>query len=200
MVKVPRAGRVKTRLGRDIGMTRAAWWFRHQTARLIRRLRDPRWQIVLAVTPDRDGLQFRRWPTDIARISQGAGDLGDRMARVLRATPGPTVLIGADIPGVTRAHIARAFQALGAAPSAIGPAPDGGYWCVALRHPASPPAHLFHGVRWSTEHALEDTLPTLPQPVATLDLLADVDSASDLSIRAGQVPAKLPRDLPGTPC
>ena len=49
MVKEPRPGRVKTRLGRDIGMVGAAWWFRHQTRSLIRRLRDPRWQIVLAV-------------------------------------------------------------------------------------------------------------------------------------------------------
>ena len=38
MVKAPVAGRVKTRLGTDIGMTQAAWWYRHQTAGLIRRL------------------------------------------------------------------------------------------------------------------------------------------------------------------
>ena len=180
MVKVPRPGRVKTRLGRDIGMTAAAWWFRHQTNALIRRLRDPRWHIVLAVTPDHEGLQFRAWPRDIERIPQGAGDLGARMARVLRSTPGPTLLIGADIPGITRVNIARAFDALGSSSSAIGPATDGGYWCVALRHPAYPPRRMFDGVRWSSEHALDDTLPTLPQPVARLAQLADVDCADDL--------------------
>ena len=37
MVKAPVAGRVKTRLGCDIGMTNAAWWYRHQTARILRR-------------------------------------------------------------------------------------------------------------------------------------------------------------------
>jgi len=181
MIKVPRTGRVKTRLGRGIGMTSAAWWFRHQTTRLIRRLRDPRWQIVLAVTPDREGLQFRGWPSDLARLPQGSGDLGARMARLLRATPGPTVLIGSDIPGVRRGHIARAFQALSSSSSAIGPATDGGYWCVAIRHPSQAPVRLFHGVRWSTEFALEDTLPTLPQPVVRLAQLADVDTAGDLS-------------------
>ncbi len=180
MLKVPRAGRVKTRLGRDIGMTGAAWWFRHQTAALIRRLRDPRWRIVLAVTPDREGLQFRRWPWELARTPQGPGDLGKRMARVLHATSGPTVLIGADIPGIRRGHVARAFRALGTSPAAIGPARDGGYWCVALRHPARAPSRIFKGVRWSTEHALADTLPKLPQPVARLDELADVDRAADL--------------------
>jgi len=180
MVKVPRPGRVKTRLGREIGMTTAAWWFRHQTNSLIRRLRDPRWQIVLAVTPDCEGLQFRAWPRDIERIPQGPGDLGARMARVLRSTPGPTVLIGADIPGINRVQIVRAFRALGSSPSAIGPATDGGYWCVALRHPAFAPQRVFEGVRWSSENAFEDTLPTLPQPVARLAQLADVDCADDL--------------------
>ena len=62
MLKVPRPGRVKTRLGRDIGMTAAAWWFRHQTARLLRELRDPRWRLVLAVSPDREGGASRAWP------------------------------------------------------------------------------------------------------------------------------------------
>ena len=42
MVKEPRAGRVKTRLGKDIGLTAAAWWFRHQVKRLLRRIDDPR--------------------------------------------------------------------------------------------------------------------------------------------------------------
>ncbi|MGI9394516.1 MAG: TIGR04282 family arsenosugar biosynthesis glycosyltransferase [Boseongicola sp.] len=181
MVKEPHPGQVKTRLGREIGMISAAWWFRHQTMRLIRRLRDPRWQMILAVSPDYEGLNSRVWPVDLLRIPQGTGDLGARMARALRATFGPTVLIGADIPGVKRRHIADAFRALGSSPSAVGPATDGGYWCVALRHPVCAPLHMFNGVRWSTKFALEDTLPTLPQPVARLAKLADVDAASDLA-------------------
>ncbi len=42
MLKLPQAGRVKTRLGAQIGMTASAWWFRHQSAALLRRLQDPR--------------------------------------------------------------------------------------------------------------------------------------------------------------
>ena len=49
MVKEPRAGRVKTRLGRDIGMVPAAWWFRHQSIRTLRRLVDLRWRTVLGL-------------------------------------------------------------------------------------------------------------------------------------------------------
>jgi uncharacterized protein len=182
MVKEPHPGRVKTRLGRDIGLVGAAWWFRHQTRRLIRRLRDPRWQIVLAVSPDREGLTSRVWPADLMRAPQGRGDLGDRMARMLRGMPpGPVCLIGADIPDVSPTHIARAFQALGDHDAVFGPAPDGGYWLIGAKHGAKLPKGLFDGVRWSTEHALGDTLATLPNlRVAMIDTLQDVDTVADL--------------------
>jgi len=182
MVKEPRPGRVKTRLGRDIGMVGAAWWFRHQTRALIRRLRDPRWQIVLAVSPDREGLNSRVWPTDLPRAPQGRGDLGDRMGRMLRGMPkGPVCLIGADIPGITRSHIGAAFAALGRNQMVFGPAPDGGYWLVgAQRYGALAPG-LFGNVRWSTDHALSDTLASVPNArVGMLDQLRDVDTVADL--------------------
>ncbi|WP_425080135.1 TIGR04282 family arsenosugar biosynthesis glycosyltransferase [Ruegeria denitrificans] len=182
MVKEPRPGRVKTRLGRDIGMVGAAWWFRHQTRSLIRRLRDPRWRIVLAVSPDQQGLKSRVWPADLPRAAQGRGDLGDRMARMLRGMPkGPVCLIGADIPGISRPHIARAFDALGPSQMVFGPAPDGGYWLVGAQRYAALPASLFRDVRWSTEHALADTLASIPGcRVSLLDLLRDVDTVADL--------------------
>ncbi len=182
MVKEPHPGRVKTRLGRDIGLVGAAWWFRHQTRRLIRRIRDPRWQIVLAVSPDREGLTSRVWPADLMRVPQGRGDLGDRMARMLRGMPpGPVCLIGADIPDVSPAHIARAFAALGDHDAVFGPAPDGGYWLIGAKHGSTLPKGLFHDVRWSTEHALDDTLATLPNlRVAMIDTLLDVDTVADL--------------------
>lgn len=182
MVKEPRPGRVKTRLGRDIGMVGAAWWFRRQAGSLIRRLRDPRWQIVLAVSPDREGLSSRIWPPDLPRAPQGRGDLGQRMTRMLRGMPkGSVCLIGADIPGITRAHIARAFDTLGPSQFVFGPAHDGGYWLVGAQRYAALPAALFTDVRWSTEHALDDTLASVPGcRVAMIDTLRDVDTVADL--------------------
>ncbi|PRY92853.1 hypothetical protein BCF33_1715 [Hasllibacter halocynthiae] len=180
MVKEPRPGRVKTRLGRDVGMVPAAWWFRRQTAALIRRLRDPRWDLLLAVAPDAEGLASRVWPAGVPRVPQGGGDLGDRMGRLLRSLPpGPALICGADIPGIDRLAVAEAFAALGRAPAVLGPAPDGGYWCVGLRRAAAPPARLFEGVRWSSPHALADTRATLPGAVL-VRTLRDVDTAADL--------------------
>lgn len=182
MVKEPRPGRVKTRLGRDIGMTAAAWWFRHQCARTLRRLRDPRWRVVLAVSPDREGMASRVWPGPAPRIAQGSGDLGDRMGRVFRSLPpGPVLIVGSDVPGITPAHVARAFAALRGHDAVIGPAPDGGYWLIGFRRQRPLPGRLFEGVRWSGPHALADTLATMRGlRVARTDTLADVDTARDL--------------------
>ncbi|MEP5731421.1 MAG: TIGR04282 family arsenosugar biosynthesis glycosyltransferase [Sulfitobacter sp.] len=182
MVKEPRPGRVKTRLGRDIGMTTAAWWFRHQTQALIRRMRDPRWDLVLAVSPEVTGLTSRIWPSDLPRWGQGQGDLGDRMARMLRgAAGGPACVIGADIPGIKPQHIGQAFKALGNHDAVFGPAFDGGYWLIGLKHPQRQPPSLFNGVRWSTEHTLADSKLTLPDHrIAEIASLADVDTADDL--------------------
>ncbi|MDJ1015504.1 MAG: glycosyltransferase [Paracoccaceae bacterium] len=193
MVKEPRPGRVKTRLARDIGAVDATWWYRHQVRSLLRRLRDPRWRLVLAVDPDPGALRSRDWPFDVARIGQGRGDLGARMIGSLRQAPGPAVLIGSDIPGVSRPHIAGAFRLLGAAPAVLGPSSDGGYWLIGLRHPRRVKAQALEGVPWSHGETLSATRPRLPGPVALADTLDDIDTAADLTryLAAGK-PVTLP--------
>ncbi len=183
MVKEPHPGRAKTRLGRDIGMTRSAWWFRHQSRRLLRAVDDPRWQTWLAVSPDRPGLSSCIWPAHLPRLPQGAGDLGTRMARLFHILPpGPALIIGADIPGITAAHIARAFAALGPVDAVLGPADDGGYWLIGLKRTRPAPMSFLKGVRWSTRHALFDTLASMSgRKFSLTDRLSDVDTARDLA-------------------
>lgn len=183
MVKEPVPGRVKTRLGRDLGMVPAANWFRNQALSTIRRLDDPRWDLVLAVSPDQAGLISRFWPSHIARVPQGRGDLGARMGRLLRASPVPkTCIIGADIPDIRPHHILNAFAALGSHSGVLGPSDDGGYWLVGLRHGKHGPAGLFAGVRWSTQFAREDTKQSAKSiRWACIDTLSDVDTLDDLT-------------------
>ncbi|MEQ9692675.1 TIGR04282 family arsenosugar biosynthesis glycosyltransferase [Shimia sp. SDUM112013] len=182
MVKEPRPGRVKTRLGQDIGMTRSAWWFRHQSAALLRRLVDPQWDVFLAVSPDGEGMSSRVWPPKFPRLPQGSGDLGDRMARMFQTVPaGPVCIIGADIPGIQRQHIAQAFLALGNHDAVFGPAMDGGFWLTGLKRVGPVPVDLFKDVRWSTRHALADSLATLKgKRIAMVAALQDVDTYADL--------------------
>lgn len=182
MLKEPRPGRVKTRLGRDIGMVPAAWWFRHLCRALLRRLNSPKWHLLLAISPDR-AINSRIWPAHLRRIAQGPGNLGQRMARLFRhLPPGPVVIIGADIPGITPRHITNAFTVLGNHDAVIGPAPDGGYWLIGLKRSKPPPASLFHNVRWSSPHALADTCASLPSAkIALINTLQDIDTAADLA-------------------
>ena len=181
--KEPRAGRVKTRLARDLGATAAAWWYRHQTARLLRKLgQDARWETVLAVSPDNAASDSRVWPGHLCRYAQGHGDLGVRMARALRAWPSrPVLLIGSDIPGVLPRHIADAFRKLGQHDAVLGPATDGGFWLIGLKRGSLPAPTLFHNVRWSGPHAMEDTLASMPGlRIGFAATLNDVDRAEDL--------------------
>ena len=184
MVKEPNPGRVKTRLGRSIGMTNAAWWFRHNAQSLIRKLSvDSRWKTILAVSPDIDGLTSRVWPNHLPRWAQGGGNLGDRMGNIFRNAPkGPILIIGADIPNIKPGFINDAFDALGNHDAVVGPALDGGYWLIGLKRGARPiPNSLFKGVSWSSETTLSDTLDSLgANKVKHIIQLQDVDTADDL--------------------
>jgi uncharacterized protein len=182
--RAPRLGAVKRRLARGIGNRAALRFHEAVLGRLLRALAaDRRFRTVLAVSPDR--ASFRR-PRGLARIGQGAGDLGKKMDRVFRRLPRQRVaLVGSDIPEVNAADLARAFYALGGADAVFGPAEDGGYWLVALspRRPARP----FARVRWSSEHALSDTLANFAgRKIAFLRTLSDVDTEEDYKRMDGE--------------
>ncbi|MFO1162403.1 MAG: TIGR04282 family arsenosugar biosynthesis glycosyltransferase [Reyranellaceae bacterium] len=180
--RAPQAGQVKRRLAREIGMFAAARFYRttlDQTLRLLSG--DRRWTVWLFVTPD-NSLGHPSW-RGLKRRRQGHGDLGQRMRRPFDTLPsGPVVLVGSDIPALRPRHIARAFALLGSNDLVFGPATDGGYWLIGARRLRPLPDSLFAGVRWSTPHALADTLATIPErySVGLVDTLDDIDDAADL--------------------
>ena len=179
MAKQPRIGRVKTRLGAGIGAMEATRAYRVMLAETLNTLsRDPRWQTWIAVSGVHE-LHARVWPETVNLVDQGTGDLGDRMQRMFNTLPiGPVVIIGSDVPNIERADIANAFHQLGRHDAVFGPAPDGGYWLVgqSRRRTVLP---MFDNVRWSSEHALSDTMANLKgAPVKLLRQLADVDDAA----------------------
>jgi len=170
--RVPLLGAGKSRLAREIGAVAALRFERLMLARSLRRLgRDRRWRLCLALSPDREAGRRGAMP-------QGRGDLGARMRRAMAGcAPGPIVLVGTDIPGMTAAHVAAAFRLLGRFDFVFGPARDGGFWLVGARH--RPPD--FGEVRWSTRNALADVLANLPRSrsvgfAATLDDVDDGDA------------------------
>ncbi len=179
MAKQPRIGRVKTRLGAGIGTMEATRVYRVMLAETLNILsRDPRWQTWVAVSGVHE-LNANVWPGNVNLVDQGTGDLGDRMQRMFNTLPiGPVVVIGSDIPNIERADIANAFHQLGRHDAVLGPAPDGGYWLVGQSRKRTV-LQMFDNVRWSSEHALSDTMANLKgAPVTLLRQLADVDDAA----------------------
>src|SRR5206468_9547807 len=71
---------------------------------------------------------------------QRGGDLGERLrsafAELLRDESDRALVIGSDTPRLTAAQIDQALAALESHDAVLGPARDGGYWCVGLRRPA----------------------------------------------------------------
>jgi rSAM/selenodomain-associated transferase 1 len=177
-VRAPELGHGKRRLAREIGDVATVRFERLMLALLLRRLAaDRRWRLRIAVTPDKARRRARYWRRGVDVTGQGGGDLGVRMRRALAACPpGPVVLVGGDIPALAARHVATAFHQLGGCDLVFGPAEDGGFWLVgARRRPRLPP--LFDKVRWSSPHALADTLADLPRRVTVgfVDRLEDVD-------------------------
>ena len=180
MATSPCAGRAKRRLAASIGAISATRFYRSCLSHTLMRLaRDPRWQTLLAVSPDSD-MDAAFWPRAIERLPQGHGDLGARIQRLFRRLPpGPAIIVGSDIPAIKASDIACAFRLLGNADAVFGRATDAGYWLVGLRRT---PRRLatFAGVRWSGPHALADTLGNLKgSRVAFAATLSDVDTEED---------------------
>ena len=182
MAKSPLLGRVKRRLSHEIGDVVATRFYRSCLSHSVLRLAsDPRWRTVLTITPDRD-IAERFWPARprIVLLPQGRGDLGQRMQRIFMGLPpGPAIIVGSDIPSLRPANVAEAFSRLGGADAVLGPARDGGYWLIGLKRTRGLPSP-FAGVRWSSSHALADTLANLRgRRIAFAPTLSDVDTEKD---------------------
>jgi rSAM/selenodomain-associated transferase 1 len=179
MAKSPRLGRVKRRLGHEIGNVAAIRFYRSCLSHTVLRLaQDGRWRTLIAIDPDRDvGARFQASHKLVARLTQGRGDLGRRMQRLFALLPpGPAIIVGSDIPAMRASDIARAFASLGRGDAVFGQAPDGGYWLVGLKRTPKLLAP-FARVRWSSRHALADTLKNLEgKRVAFVATLTDIDT------------------------
>ena len=182
-VKEPRVGKVKTRLADDIGPINATFWYRRQLNHLLNNFkRSSPYAKHLFVTPHRGLKYFRPYTRQGWRLCcQSPGDLGKKMASAFFSVGhGPKLLIGSDIPAVSRQHIRLAFKQLNSVDAIFGPAQDGGYWLIGLSRFVMPP-NLKH-VRWSSKYALSDTLSKFGPKLSVklIQTLKDVDRGSDL--------------------
>ena len=176
MAKAPIMGRAKTRLAADIGVTHAKRIYRQMMSQVIRNVKDPRWDTVLAVTPPSAMGQVPEWK-GTEQIPQVPGSLSPRLAAIFHYN-GPTAVIGTDCPQVGAPDIALAFKALKSHRAVFGPADDGGFWLMGMNGPIS--SKVFDNVRWSHAQTLADITRNIGGPVHKLRTLTDVDDLKAL--------------------
>lgn len=180
--RAPRLFNGKRRLALDVGNLRAFQFYRSNLKRLIGALGSGPWQMHIAVASEKD--RHHHLFKQESVIVQPEGDLGFRMATVLSQFEGSArVLIGSDIPTLESSHIHSAFRALLNHELVVGPAPDGGFWCIGIKPHHVESSGFMRGVRWSSPNALSDTLATVSTStrVAKIESLADVDDGASLA-------------------
>jgi rSAM/selenodomain-associated transferase 1 len=177
--RFPTPGQAKTRLIPALGAEGAAALHRRLTERTLVAMHAAGLPIELLVT-GAPLMDFHVWLGETLVIKeQGEGDLGARLARAAEAAP--VILLGADAPDLSPAHLRAAAEAVRRGQVVIGPAEDGGYWLLGLPMPA---LFLFDTMPWSTDVLLAATLDRLLAhgivPIL-LDRLADLDRPEDLA-------------------
>ena len=200
-VKEPRPGAVKSRLAATIGPDRAARVYQALADEEIRRT-APRGdefarQFVFSPPGARDRLAA--WLPGETLVEQSDGDIGERMAHAFEQAfargARRVVLVGSDVPSLSREDVREAIETLDDQDVVIGPSTDGGYYLLALKR-ADP--GLFEGVPWSTPQVLTATLDRavrLGRSVRVLHTLADVDTAEDLAAGWSRIAPLLPEAL-----
>jgi uncharacterized protein len=201
MAKAPVTGRVKTRLGATIGPEAAA---RVAAASLLDTLvacRGAFDECHLALDGDlraaheEDALRdhLRDW---VVHPQLGA-TFGERRAHAhMRvAGAGATVQVGMDTPQASARDLHDVAVAWEEGNAVLGPAPDGGWWVLALQDPAA--AACLAGVpmsRADTHGRTRDALVAAGQTVVPARTLRDIDTAGDADAVWGELTGGFFRD------
>jgi rSAM/selenodomain-associated transferase 1 len=195
MMKAPRAGRVKTRLG--------VAYAPQQIVELYRALVDDTFELArqlpvrtVAVCPAGDETALAEWlPPHIEIVVQRgtglAAGLESTFEQLCTDAGYPVIAFDADSPHVPANAIEWAFAALAGADLVVGPCDDGGYYLVGARRCY---AHLFDAAAVGGQTACDALMAAAAQQrlrVAVGASYYDVDLPGDLS--------RLARDLADAP-
>jgi glycosyltransferase A (GT-A) superfamily protein (DUF2064 family) len=186
VAKAPVPGRVKTRIGVDIGMQAAAALAAAALLDTIAACRAAFTDCHLALDGDLDDAvrsdELRRRLTGWTVHPQRGDGLGERLARAHAAAAGdgPTVQVGMDTPQLTSTDLLAIAEAASGGDAVLGPATDGGWWVLALSDPSA--ALALSSVRMSRPDTFESTRHALAgagQTVRVGHELTDVDTMQD---------------------
>jgi rSAM/selenodomain-associated transferase 1 len=184
--KYPEPGQVKTRLIPLLGANGAAEVHRCMvvhTLEWVRRLLEERsLQVAVYFDGGNAHLMTECFGRDWNFMEQTSGDLGARLSAALALTDRPTIVVGTDCPDLGPIHIHQAIEALRHDDVVLGPAADGGYYLIGIRHFYRP---LFTAIPWGTDsvcRTTRDIASSLMLSVTMLEELSDIDRPEDMGL------------------
>ena len=195
-LKFPEPGRVKTRLGAEVGDEEAVRIYRELVRCVLGRIPDEQ-RVRIVFDPVDKELEVRDWlagQVEQAGVvdfrAQVEGDLGERMRAAFDEAFADgaerVVVVGTDCVDLGKVEYRDALWMLEAGHDVVfGMAEDGGYYLLGLSRPAP---GLFRGIPWSSEQTLAASFAAasdaglvvgLLRPLSDVDTLADWERVKD---------------------
>ena len=186
MAKQPQPGQTKTRLCPPLTPVEAAALYEallRDTIDLVAGVTGC--ALAVAVTPPAGRTYFETiTPPGTLLLPIAGADIGRcldlALGRLLAMGFRKALALNADGPSLPPQVLQQAVAALDAHELVLGPAQDGGYYLIGLKHLVP---ELFEGISWSTDTVLAQTLAraaVLGLDVIQLPAWYDVDTAADI--------------------
>ncbi|SDS24283.1 TIGR04282 family arsenosugar biosynthesis glycosyltransferase [Gramella sp. MAR_2010_147] len=179
--KNPVAGKVKTRLAKDLGNEKALEIYKfllNHSAKFTAAVNATK-QVYYSDSVNKDDI----WNNELySKKKQLGEDLGERMQNAFQngfeENYKKIIIIGTDMYDIDSTDIENAFQDLENHEYVIGPAEDGGYYLFGMK---SLNSDVFKNKEWGTSSVLQDTLQDLKnKDVKLLETRNDVDLLDDI--------------------
>jgi rSAM/selenodomain-associated transferase 1 len=194
--RLPLPGHTKTRLMPWLTPEQCAALHRAMLKDISATLRRTGGDIFVFYTPDGDLSELRSVCGSATYLPQEGGDLGERMDRATREILGrgyaSCLLLGSDIPEVTKEALETASAMLLTRDAVLAPTEDGGYWLVGLKRPCSP---IFEHRRYGSAGAFEAARAGCVRANFSLAIgpkLRDIDEVDDLRRYAARPGTEMP--------
>ncbi|MBN2443933.1 MAG: TIGR04282 family arsenosugar biosynthesis glycosyltransferase [Spirochaetales bacterium] len=188
-IKAPVIGKAKTRLASSLGHSPAIALYKAMITDLIRNIQHNQYTIMYYLDDIRYGEALTKLGIDKKNIRVQTGiDLGEKMSNAMdesfREKACSVLLIGSDIPYLDSSLMIHYFTHLRKFDMAIGPAYDGGYYCIGFRNTTFHSA-VFKEITWSTPDVFKTTLAKAKKShiqVYEGPYCRDIDTIEDLQL------------------
>ena len=186
-LKLPSKGKVKTRLGKDLGPDLVLALYKAFINDILNICSTVSADTLIAYAPDSEAeKEYKTLLSKHTSFMQRGCNLGERMFNAFTDAYSrgykKCVLIGSDIPGITNNIISEACSMLDKYDIAIGPSADGGYYLIGNTIKSNSDQY-YKDIEWSRPDVYEKTKNRIELPGYSMSRLAtlnDIDDIHDL--------------------